>query len=102
MASEKKPSAQPCRLHWKHLWETKKKGAALGSRIREYCTDGSHKADRINRALERGYELWVRVKVASGRQPKERAGSMENDLLDKYDYMWNIRRNKGRKRYLPA
>lgn len=75
---------------------------ALRTRILEYCTNGSHKAKRINKALKRGYELWVRVKVARGSQPRERAERMENDLLDKYDYMWNITRNKGPKRYLPA
>lgn len=94
-------------------WQTRKKGCrnsvvyvgstcrskegALIDRILEYCRNGSHKADRINKALNRGYELWVRVKeVARGphaKAPKVRAESMENDLLDKYNYTWNIRNN---------
>ena len=73
------------------------KPGALRDRILEYCTTGSHKASLINSALRRGYELRVRVKVAGGCSSrfKEEAEDMENDLLDKYDYAWNKRRNGG-------
>ena len=76
------------------------KRGALRDRILEYCTNGSHKEDFINKALERGYELWVRVKIAEGRNPSEDAEDMENELLAKYDYAWNIR-NNGSRNILP-
>jgi len=60
----------------------------------EYCTNGSHKKDLINDALERGYELWVRVKISTPRRNcREDAERMENELLAKYNYAWNIRNN---------
>ena len=65
----------------------------LGSRIIRYCKYGNHEKDLINEALERGYELWVRVKPALSEKD---AQSMENALLRKYDYAWNKRRNGGR------
>ena len=66
------------------------KRGALRSRILEYCTNGSHKDDLINNALDDGYELCVRVKITRGRQAAE---DEENDLLDQYDYAWNTRGN---------
>ena len=68
------------------------KPGALRKRILEYCNNGSHKAVQIDDALGRGYELWVRVKRADGR--RKSAEDRENELLDKYDYAWNIRRNE--------
>ena len=44
----------------------------------------------MNEALRKGYELWVRVKTSEGRNNAE---DMENKLLEKYDYAWNIRKN---------
>lgn len=73
------------------------KPGALRRRIMEYCTNGSHKEDLINEALFKGYELWVRVKTSIGR---DNAQDMENNLLDKYDYAWNIR-NNGEMRNIP-
>ena len=69
-----------------------RKPQKLRSRIILYCKYGNHKKDLINWALEGGYELWVRVKLASSERT---AQSMENDLLRKYDYAWNKRRNGG-------
>lgn len=62
----------------------------LNSRIINYCRHGNHKADLINDALNRGYELWVRYKQAGS--PVE-AQDWENTLLDEYDYAWNYRNN---------
>ena len=56
--------------------------SSLKDRVKEYCTNGSHKADLINDALTKGYELWFRVKSAPDRQAAE---DLENELLDRYD-----------------
>ena len=70
------------------------KPGALRRRIKEYCTNGSHKANLINDALNRGYELWVRVKTSKKEEKKrEDAENMENELLEKYNYAWNVRNN---------
>ena len=71
----------------------------MGSRIVKYTTDGNHKTELINDALRNGYELWVRFQPAKGNETKTRR--MENDLLDKYDYAWNIRRNGQQRNILP-
>ena len=44
----------------------------------------------MNEAVTKGYELWVRVKTSEGR---DNAEDMENKLVEKYDYAWNIRKN---------
>ena len=70
---------------------------ALRGRILEYCTDGSHKSAIINDALQRGYELWVRVKTSgrtSSDDSRQAAGKMENKLLESYDYAWNLQNNR--------
>ena len=54
----------------------------LKSRIINYCRHGNHKADLINDALSRGYELWVRYKQA---RSAEEAQAWENALLTAYD-----------------
>ena len=68
------------------------KPGALRQRIYEYCRNGSHKANLINDALNRGYELWVRVKI-SKEETIEDAENMENELLERYNYAWNVRNN---------
>ena len=75
-----------------------KKGA-LKQRIQEYCKKGSHKRNLINKALNKGYELKVRVKT-SALNTKEDAQDMENKLLKNYDYAWNKRLN-GKIRNIP-
>lgn len=81
------------------------KPGALRRRILEYCNNGSHNKDLINEALERGYEFWVRVKIVTGCHPykedAEVAEDMENKLLDRYDYAWNVRRNGRVRNILP-
>ena len=74
------------------------KSGSLRERILEYCTNGSHKDDLINDALHRGYELWVRVK---GARDRETAEDLENNLLDRYNYAWNVRCNGVLRHILP-
>lgn len=62
----------------------------LNNRIVAYTKHGHHKAELINDALKRGYELSVRFKTALAQ---EEASRMENALLGKYNYPWNIRDN---------
>ena len=62
----------------------------LRNRIIGYCTNGNHKQVLINDALRKGYELWVRYKLAEN---VEEARRLENELLAMYDYAWNVRRN---------
>ena len=68
------------------------KPGSLRRRILEYCMNGSHKSAIINTALERGYELWVRVKTSNGTRVG--AEEMENELLEEYNYAWNLRNNR--------
>ena len=75
-----------------------KKGS-LKQRVREYGNNGSHKRTLVNEALEKGYELWVRVKTSN--QSRVRAEDMENRLLRTYDYPWNVRRNNAIRDILP-
>ncbi len=78
------------------------KPGALRGRILEYCRDGSHNEPLMNDALRRGYTLWVRVKTVKGRHPSRKdAEDMENELLDRYDYAWNIRNNGRMRDILP-
>ena len=72
--------------------------SSLRDRVKEYCTNGSHKAGLINDTLKKGYELWFRVKSAPDRDTAE---NLENELLDRYDYAWNVRRNGALRRILP-
>ena len=69
----------------------------LKNRIINYCRHGNHKADLINDALRRGYQLWVRYKQAGSA---EEAQAWENELLTAYDYAWNVR-NNGKIRAVP-
>lgn len=62
----------------------------LENRIVAYTRHGNHKAKLINDVLTRGCELWVRFKTARTHQEASR---MENELLRKYNYPWNIRDN---------
>ena len=71
-----------------NFWRDKQ--GAQRRRINEYCTNGSHKEDFMNEALTEGYELWVRVKTSEGKKDAE---DMENKLLEKYDFAWNIQKN---------
>ena len=76
------------------------------NRIHEYCTNGAHKEDLIDSALENGYELLVRYKgsgdsTVAHNHNKSRAEHDENVVLKCYDYAWNIRSVKQIERSLP-
>ena len=62
----------------------------LKNRIIGYCTNGNHKTTLINDALQKGYKLEVRYKLAEN---VGEARDMENELLVMYNYAWNIRLN---------
>lgn len=70
------------------------KRGSLSKRILEYCRNGSHKARKIDDALQRKYELWVRVKSSANKKEAEKE---ENELLEQYNYAWN-KRNNGKMR----
>lgn len=70
--------------------------ASIIDRIWEYCLNGSHKKERINDALSKGYELWVRVKESGDHGAvidtrRRAAEDDENKILLCYDYAWNQR-----------
>ncbi|XP_031564974.1 uncharacterized protein LOC116300277 [Actinia tenebrosa] len=60
---------------------------SMNQRILEYCRDGSHKGDLINRAMRLGYTLQVRVQNIPGSAYHVR--ECEKKYLDAYDYAWN-------------
>lgn len=59
-------------------------------RMAQYGYDGSHLRDVINRRLDSGENLYYRSQRFSSR---EAAVLRQNNLLDAYDYDWNIQRN---------
>ena len=61
---------------------------SIAERVYEYCMHGSHKKEEINKALEKGYMLFVRFKVTG--TTKEEARKAETDILSKVSYAWNI------------
>lgn len=67
-------------------------GKGVRSRLKGYATNGSHKRAFINAALIEGAIIQARVKV-NDECTKEQSGEWENELLAKYDYLWNVRRN---------
>ena len=71
--------------------------SSLRDTVKEYCNNGSHNAHLINDALTKGYELWFRVKSAPDRQTAE---DLKNELLDRYDYAWNVGQNGELRRIL--
>ena len=75
-------------------------------RIYEYCTDGAHKANLIDDALQNGYELLVRYKGSGdisgvNNRNKTSAECDENTILKHFDYAWNTRSVKSIERRLP-
>ena len=88
-----RPHGQPKRVVYVGSTCRSKRGS-LRRRILEYCRNGSHKSDLFNDALSRGYELWVRVKISEApNNPRKDAERMENELLETYNYAWNVRNN---------
>ena len=70
---------------------------SLIRRIRAYAKHGSHKSEQFNNALVNGYSLEVRYKKCEN---SDKARSLENARLERYDYAWNIR-NNGQQRQVP-
>jgi Uri superfamily endonuclease len=66
-------------------------------RMQQYLSNGAHKAWAIDDALNRDYEIWVRICRCPGM---EVASQLENELLKSYDYAWNIRDNGGKIRQI--
>jgi hypothetical protein len=66
------------------------KGAPLQNRILQYCRNGSHKKKLIDDALGKGYELHVRYRQFPHVGASKEA---ENNLLERYNYAWNVRQN---------
>ena len=84
----------------------RRKSGNFIDRIYEYCTNGGHKEDFINSALENGYELLVRYKgsgddTIAHNHNKESAECDENTVLKYFDYAWNSRSVKQIERSLP-
>lgn len=70
----------------------------LRTRTNEYCRGESHKKQIIAQFLNNGFTISVRVREVSDDvrewQMKEQAARQaENELLQRYDYAWNIRSN---------
>lgn len=60
------------------------------TRIKAYASHGSHLSEIIDCHLNKGYVLYYRAQV---KQSKKEAIKMQNSLLDKYKYDWNIQLN---------
>ena len=60
------------------------------TRISEYAREGSHLSKIIDDHLKIGFTLYYRAQAKSS---KEEAKQMQDNLLDKYDYDWNIQLN---------
>jgi GIY-YIG domain-containing protein len=59
-------------------------------RIAAYAAHGSHLSDIIDFHLRRGWCLWYR---AQARSSKSKAAQMQNRLLERFDYDWNLQSN---------
>lgn len=78
-------------------------GKGVRSRLQCYARDGSHKQPFIDAVLSvKGVSIQARAKSYFGCV-KEVSGKLEDELLAKYDYLWNVRKNESvRKRKLYA
>ena len=65
-------------------------GGGVVKRLCSYVNYGSHIPVYINTALKNGATIEARCKYAPDR---EESGRLENELLRKYDYLWNKRNN---------
>ena len=59
-------------------------------RVATYARTGSHLSEIVDDHLRRGSCLWYRAQVASS---KTAAVAMQNRLLGRFDYDWNIQLN---------
>lgn len=60
------------------------------SRISAYASHGSHLSEIIDWHLKKGYVLYYR---AQSKKSKAAAKIMQNNLLEEYNYDWNIQHN---------
>ena len=66
----------------------------VSERINQYCTNGSHIKDFINRALNCEYIIFVRAKMNREQNNSDTNPSdVEYLALKKYDYAWNTKNN---------
>jgi len=65
-------------------------------RIQVYLQNGGRKEEMIEEALNNGMELWIRI--SQDTKGMDEANKIENEMLDKYEYAWNARRNWGVRR----
>ena len=61
------------------------------SRIKSYAEIGSHLSKEIRDHLRNGWSLWYRAQAVAD---KHAAVVMQNRLLARFDYHWNIHRNR--------
>lgn len=72
---------------------------SINERIRDYCRDGSHISDLIDKAMQNGYTMAVRAKSIPDEEDVEEG---ERKYLDEYDYAWNdINNGERRENVLP-
>lgn len=57
------------------------------ARIAAYARDGSHLAGIIRGHLRKGFSLYYRAQKKASKQAAKR---MQDDLLRRYDYDWNL------------
>jgi len=65
-------------------------------RIQQYLQTGERKQEMIEDALNHGLEIWLRI--TQDTKSMDQANEIENEMLDKYEYAWNARRNWGVRR----
>lgn len=72
----------------------KKQGKVL-ARLREYCTNGDHKAELIDEKLKEGFYIYFRARYVRENvgDQDQKARDAENFLLKQFDYAWNKRNN---------
>lgn len=61
-------------------------------RISAYASNGSHISHYIDYYLKNGQHLYYR---AQSKVSKQAAVATQNNLLARFDYSWNTKRNKG-------
>ncbi len=59
-------------------------------RMASYAAHGSHLSRIINQHLRQGWSLWYR---AEAMPSKEAAAAMQNRMLARFEYDWNVQLN---------
>lgn len=71
------------KMEWHYVGETQNEK----SRMTRYGRDGSHLSKIIERHLKDGWHIWYR---ACACKTKAAAKRMQDNLLARYEYDWNI------------